>query len=181
MERNGKNEKLALIALLDNVQFHFVIQPNTERYGTAVPVVLAKDYVNEDESVVVLMGDDFIYNDDGSSELKRLIGATPDGECGLLATQVALKKGGTYGLIVHDENNYYEKIVDQPIVEDNPPSNLVNISKYILNKRVIEIAAVLAPAYNGECQLPEAVNQHVAEGGRVKVVSAQGQYLVCVA
>lgn len=177
LKHEGDDEKLTLIAPLENIQFHFVIQPSTERYGTAVPVVLAGDYVNEDESVVVLMGDDFIYNADGSSEVKRLIDATLDGECGLLAAQVILKKGGTYGLIVHDEDNYYREIVDQPTVEDNPPSNLANISKYILNKRVIDIAAALPPAYNGEYQLPEAVNRYVAEGGRVKVVSAQGQYL----
>jgi len=177
LKRNGKEEKLALIAPLENVKFHFVIQASTEKYGTAIPVALASEYVDEGESVVVLMGDDFIYNEDGSSEVKRLIESTPEDECGLLAAQVILQKGGTYGLIVHDENDYYKEIVDQPTVEDNPPSNLANISKYILNKRVIDIAGQLSPAYNGEYQLPEAVNQYVAEGGNVKVVTAQGQYL----
>lgn len=174
---NGKEDKLSLIAPLEGVKLHYIVQPGRGKYGTAIPIALASEFVNEGESVVVLMGDDFIYNADGSSEVKRLIDATPEGECGLLAAQVTLKKGGTYGLIVQDEDSYYKEIVDQPTVEDNPPSNLANISKYILNKRVIDIAAALQPAYNGEYQLPEAVNQYVAEGGRVKVTPAEGQYL----
>lgn len=177
LRRNGKEDKLPMVAPLEGVKLHFVTQPSWGKYGTAIPVVLAADYVDERESVVVLMGDDFIWNEDGSSEVKRLIEATPEGECGLLAAQVELKKGGTLGLIVKDENEYYKEIVDQPLVEDNPPSNLANISKYLLTKEVLDLAANLSPAHNGEYQLPDAVNIYVAQGGKVKVVPAQGQYL----
>jgi len=178
LRRNGKQDKLALVAPLEDVKLHFITQPTSYgKYGTAVPVALAADYVHEGESVVVLMGDDFIWNKDGSSEVARLIEATPEGSCGLLAAQVELKKGGTFGLIVQDEQGYYKEIVDQPLVEDNPPSNLANVSKYILTKQVVDAAASLPPAHNGEYQLPDAVNNFVAEGGRVKVVPAQGEYL----
>lgn len=177
LKRNGKEDKLTLIAPLEGVKLHFVVQPSYGKYGTAVPVALAADFVGENESVVVLMGDDFIWNADGSSEVRRLIKATPDGECGLLAVEAELKKGGTYGLIVKDEYDYYQKIVDQPTVQDNPPSNLINISKYVLSKEVIDSAVNVPPTYNGEYQLPEAINEYVGRGGKVKVVSAVGQYL----
>lgn len=171
----GKEDKLALIAPPAGVNFTFITQPQDGNYGTAVPVALARDYVEEDESVVVVMGDDFIYNADGSSEVARLLEQTT--EAGLLAAKVELKSGGTYGLIAHDSQGYYQRIVDQPTVADNPPSNLINISKYLLNRRILDIAAALKPAYNGEYQLPEAINQYAREGGRVKVVTALGEYL----
>ncbi|MCA9336526.1 MAG: NTP transferase domain-containing protein [Candidatus Saccharibacteria bacterium] len=176
LKRNGKADKLPLVAPLAGVKLHFITQPSYGKYGTAVPVALAADFIDEGESAVVLMGDDFIYNSDGSSEVKRLIEATPDGECGLLAAHIAQEDVGKYGVIEQDKNENYVRIVDQPAPEE-APSNLINISKYILTKEVIERAANLPPAHNGEYQLPDAINDHVAAGGNVKVVAAAGEYL----
>ena len=78
LRRKGKEDMLPLIAPL-KANMHFVTQPSYGKYGTAVPVALASDYINTDESAVVLMGDDFMYNPDGSSEVARLIAATPAG------------------------------------------------------------------------------------------------------
>jgi len=177
LRSNGKDEKLPLVLPPEGVKFHFVTQPSGGKYGTAVPVALVADRIEPGESAVVLMGDDFIWNKDGSSDVTRLIEETPEGACGLLAAQVELKRGGTFGLIVRDDAGFYKEIVDQPLVEDNPPSNLANVSKYLLTKEVIDAAAGLSPAHNGEYQLPDAVNNFVAQGGQVKVVPAQGEYL----
>ncbi len=176
LTRNGKADKLPMVAPLSGVKLHFVTQPSYGKYGTAVPVALAAEYINEGESAVVLMGDDFIYNGDGTSEVKRLIEATPEGQCGLLAAHIARESVSSYGVIEQDENGNYVRIVDQPTPEE-APSTLINISKYILSKDVIDAAANLPPAHNGEYQLPDAINQHVAGGGIVKVVAANGEYL----
>lgn len=176
LRRQGKEDKLPLIAPINGVTFHFVTQSSQGKYGTAVPVALAADYVKEGESVVVLMGDDFIYNADGSSEVARLFEATPEGDCGLLAARVPQETVSKYGVIEQDEQQHYVRIVDQPN-PDEAPSNLINISKYVLTKEVIDKAAMLPPAHNGEYQLPDAINDYVNEGGRVKVVPAQGEYL----
>jgi len=174
--RNGKENALPLIAPLRDVKLHFVTQPSYGKYGTAVPVALAADFVEEGESAVVLMGDDFIWNEDGSSEVRRLIEATPEGSCGLLAAQIPADEVSRYGVIEQDEAGNYVRIVDQPVPEE-APSNLINISKYVLTKEVIDAAAELAPAHNGEYQLPDAINDFVAKGGQVRVVPAKGQYL----
>lgn len=176
LKRNGKESLLPLVAPLKDVKLHFVTQPSYGKYGTAVPVALAADFVEPGESVVVLMGDDFIWNADGSSEVARLIAGTPDGACGLLAAEVAPETVSRYGVIERDQAGNYVRIVDQPGV-DNAPSNLINISKYVLTKEVIDAAANLPPAHNGEYQLPDAINDYVGAGGQVKVVPAQGQYL----
>lgn len=176
LRRNGKEDKLAMVAPLGGVTLHFITQPSYGKYGTAVPIALAADYVEAGESVVVLMGDDFIWNEDGSSEVARLLEATPEGSCGLLAAQVPQESVGKYGVIESDEAGNYVRIIDQPKPEE-APSNLINISKYLLTKEVIDKAAGLAPAHNGEYQLPDAINQYVGDGGQVKVVAAQGEYL----
>lgn len=176
LKRNGKEDKLPLVAPLIDVKLHFITQPSYGKYGTAVPVALAADFVEPGESVLVLMGDDFIWNQDGSSEVARLIAATPEGACGLLAAEVPRQDVSKYGVIQHDEQGNYQRIVDQPTPEE-APSSLINISKYILTKDVIDAAADLPPAHNGEYQLPDAVNNFIAQGGLVKVVPAVGQYL----
>lgn len=176
LRRNNKEDKLSLVAPLKDVKLHYIVQPSYGKYGTAVPVALAASIADEGESVVVLMGDDFIYNSDGSSEVKRLIDATPQGSCGLLAARVQESEVSRYGVIEQDENDNYVRIIDQPSVED-APSNLINISKYVLTKEVLDLTVDLTPAHNGEYQLPDAINNYVADGGTVRVVAAEGQYL----
>ena len=176
LKRKGKEDKLPLVAPLNGVKLHFITQSSYGKYGTAVPVALAAELVEPNESVVVLMGDDFIYNADGSSEVARLIESTPEYACGLLAAEVPPEMVSRYGVIEQDGAGNYLRIVDQPRPAD-APSNLINISKYVLTKEVIDMAAHLEPAHNGEYQLPDAVNQFVAQGGQVKVVPAKGQYL----
>jgi UTP--glucose-1-phosphate uridylyltransferase len=176
LRRNGKDDKLAMVAPLEGVKIHFITQPSYGKYGTAVPIALCADYVEDGESVVVLMGDDFIWNPDDSSEVARLLESTPDGHCGLLAASVPQASVGKYGVIETDEQGNYVRIVDQPAPED-APSNLINISKYVLSKEVIDRAAGLPPAHNGEYQLPDAINDFVSDGGVVKVVPAVGEYL----
>ena len=176
LRRNNKLDKLDLIAPIDGVQLHFIVQPGQGKYGTAVPIALAAPYIKDGESVVVLMGDDFIYNHDGSSEVARLLASTPEGECGLLAARVKPEEVTKYGVIEKDADGNYLRIVDQPAVQD-APSDLINISKYVLTKSVIDKTLKLTPAHNGEYQLPDAINEHVAEGGKVKVVPAEGEYL----
>ena len=93
-----------------------------------------------------------------------------------MAAQISPDEVSRYGVIEQDEQGNYIRIVDQPSIEE-APSNLINISKYVLTKEVIDAAVELPPAHNGEYQLPDAVNNFVAAGGQVKVVPARGQYL----
>ena len=175
LRRNGKEDKLSLVGPI-KAKMHFVTQPSYGKYGTAAAVALASDYIDEGESAVVLMGDDFIYNRDGSSEVARLIKATPEGECGLLAVEVPSNEVSRYGVISVDGDGNYQKIVEKPTAED-APSNLINISKYILSSQVIRLCETVEKSARGEYELPDAINIYVSGGGKMKVVPAVGQYL----
>ena len=122
------------------------------------------------------MGDDFIYNADGSSEVARLLAATPAGQCSLLSARVDPQSVSRYGVIDMDQQGNYQRIVERPAVGE-APSNLINISKYVLNKSVIEACRQLPVSPRGEYELPDAINSYVASGGQVKVVPAVGRYL----
>lgn len=168
--------ELDIVQPPERISFHYIVQSAEEKYGTATPVAIAGQYVTDDESVVVLMGDDFIYNGDGSSETARLIEATPEGACGLLAARVPKESVYKYGVVELDQNENYVQIVEKPR-PDEAPSDLINISKYVLTKDVINLATKLSPTHNGEYLLTDAINEYVATGGTVRVVPAKGEYL----
>lgn len=176
LQAKNKLDELTAIQPPEQVNFYYITQSATEKYGTATPVVLASEYIEENESVVVLMGDDFIYNPDGSSETARLIAATPEGSCGLLAAPIDPEQIFRYGVIEADDQQNYIRIVEKP-QPGQAPSNLINTSKYVLTKQAANYAAQLEPADNGEYQLPDAINSYVTDGGIVKVVPAHGEYL----
>lgn len=175
LRRAGKENLLPSVAAID-AKLYFITQPSYGKYGTAVPVSLAADYLEDGESAVVLMGDDFMYNADGSSEVARLIAATPEGQCGLMAKRVGADEISKYGVIRMDEQGNYQEIVEKPAPED-APSDMASIGKYVMTKEVIEMCAAVERSPRGEYELPDAINLLVAKGGVVKVVPAVGQHL----
>ena len=174
--KNNKQDLLPLISL-PSARFHYVIQPVGDKYGTAIPVSLVAPMIEKGESVVVLMGDDFIYNSDGSSEIARLLAATPDGGNAMLGVNVPPDQVNRYGVLQMDENNHFIKIVEKPSVE-TAPSTLINVSKYVLNYDLLTVIAKYADtAINGEYYITDPINQYISSGGSLKVVPVEGKYL----
>jgi UTP--glucose-1-phosphate uridylyltransferase len=177
LKRTGKADMLEMIRPID-AHIHFVVQPSYGKYGSAIPVALAAEYIGVDESVVVLMGDDFIYNVDGSSETARLIEATPSGQSGMLGVEVPLSDVSRYGVIETNAAHEFVSIVEKPAPAD-APSNLINVSKYVLNptmlKQICDYAATDRVA--GEYYITDPINTAVTAGETMKVVPATGIYL----
>lgn len=174
--KNGKEERIKQITPPVDIRFHFIVQPEG-KYGTAVPVSLAFAEIEEDESVVVLMGDDFIFNKDGSSDVKRLIEATPEGDCAMLGVNIARDQVGQYGVLELNDNDEFVRIVEKPTPED-APSTLINVSKYVLNHRAMKvIAEYVESSVEGEYYITDPINEYVGGGGKVHVARAKGQYL----
>lgn len=174
--RQGKEDKLPLIAPIEGVSFHFIVQPSQGKYGTAVPVGLASELIDEGESAVVLMGDDFVYNTDGTNEVERLMQAAGSGGA-MLGVNVPRDAVAKYGVLQLNQEGNYQRIVEKPSV-DEAPSTLINISKYVLPKVAIDAAATIpANPARGEYEITDVINNYVTNGGQVKVVEAQGEYL----
>ena len=177
LHRRGKDDMLPLVAPPSGVKLHFVTQPGYGKYGTAVPVGLASEYIDEGESALVLMGDDFVWNRDGSSEIARLIEAASDDGASILGVNVERDEVSKYGVLEIGERGEYKSIVEKPAPE-NAPSTLINVSKYLLPKHLIDACATVAinPA-RGEYEITDVINQFASNGGRINVVEARGEYL----
>jgi UTP--glucose-1-phosphate uridylyltransferase len=120
-------------------KFHFVKQKDSDPYGTAVPVILAKDYLRDEQAFLVLMGDDFVYQDGEQSVSKAMIdtfaasGAKALLTCVEKPTEVLSK----YGVIKSRQQGAFQ-FLDEIIEKPAPglaPSNLVNISNIFLVKK----------------------------------------------
>lgn len=165
------------LAVIDgDVTFHYIEQAANDKYGTAIPVALAAPYIATGESAVVLMGDDFIYNADGSSEVARLLAATPPGGGAMLCAQVDKSEVGRYGVVEMTDSQEYIRIIERPDPETTP-STLINISKYVMNHTLIQAAKDVQADASGEYYIIDAMNQHVKNSGVITVLPAQGQYL----
>ncbi len=173
---SGKTEYLRFISPPQGVNFYFIDQEVTTKYGTAIPVGLCFPYIKPGESVAVLMGDDFVYNADGSSELARMIAHTPPGGSSMLVTQVDMNRVREYGVIEFDPQGNFYQVIEKPEPE-NAPSNYINISKYILNYDILQAAAAYSNVeITGEYTITEPITQYVLTGGAMQVIMAQGKY-----
>src|SRR5665648_683114 len=115
LKRQGKQDKLPLVAPLEGVNIHFITQPSTGAYGTSVPVGLASEYIDDDESALVIMGDQFFLRNDGGSNAADLISMVENsGEtAGLLGVAVPEADIPKYGIIEKDADNNFVQIVEK--------------------------------------------------------------------
>lgn len=181
LRSRGKDDMLELIAPLTGVSVHFITQPMTSKYGTSIPVGLAAPYVREDESVLVIMGDQFFYREDGGSNAADLIELVGQSglSAGLFGNPVPDEDVSKFGIIEKDEQGHFVRIVEKPAQED-APSNLNNSSFYLLDKQIFELAKTTpVNPERGEYELTDAINAYVASGKKLAVGTVQGTYMEC--
>ena len=180
-----KNNKLELYdsikQLHQKANFHFVRQPDAENYGTAVPVQLAKEYLKDEEAFLVLMGDDFIYNHNGHSEVAAMIKTFEESGAKGLVTCIEkpeemLHRYGIAKLASENNFRYLQALIEKP-APGAAPSNLANISKYILPKTIFDLISVQQPnPQSGELYITDTVSQ-LALTEKVVVHQPSGEYL----
>jgi len=182
LERMGKMDKYVdLSKLHTKAKFTFVNQTASDPYGTATPLRLAKPYVQDDEAFVMLMGDDFIYNRDESSETAKMIEYFNRSNSSALASFIKRPKEllVKYGVAeVKSENNfeYLVNIVEKP-EPGKEPSDLCNISKYIFTPKIFESLdrQVINPVHN-EWLITDTISL-LAQSDSVVVFPTAGEYL----
>lgn len=182
LRQEGKEAALASIAP-PSVNLHYIEQDNSPgaKLGSAIPVWLCREYIEPDEHVLVLMGDDFIYNQDGSSETARLVAeAAAKNGSAMLGVEVPQDAVSHYGVIAQHEVNghlQFDEIQEKPSVEA-AKSNLINVSKYVFAASFFAyLDHCIEQEQTGEYYITDAINAFVADGNPLFVVPAQGKYL----
>ncbi len=184
LETKGKLKELEeLKKLSTKANFHFVVQSPSLPYGTAVPVMLCEQYIEPGEQVLVIMGDQFIYNKDGSSEVAHLMeqveasGVTS----GMGVVHVPKEEVYKYGIVEvehHDHKQFFKRIVEKPKPEE-ALSTFNNLSLYIFDTEMLGCLQHIKPT-NGEYYVTDALNIYVGElGKQLAVVTTKGDYLDC--
>ena len=179
----GKSDKLSLAdTSREGLTIHFYAQKDVDnRYGSAEPVAQVVREFGINEPCVILMGDDFVYNADGSSDLARLMETIEDdSDSAMLATEIPMEDVERYGVLKVDDG-LLSGIYEKPKKED-APSNLINISKYIMSAELLQRIVKYCDEndfgpQDQEYLITDPIIDHIKAGGKIHVLPAKGQYL----
>ncbi|GIK83817.1 MAG: UTP--glucose-1-phosphate uridylyltransferase [Patescibacteria group bacterium] len=182
MEKLGKADRYskAEVRFPEHVKFRFVTQTIADRYGTAIPVELARKYLEGEDAFLVFMGDDFIYNPNTieAAEMIRLFEMS--GAQGLVTCITKPEEElYRYGVAQTRKDNgftFLTNLVEKPVT-GTAPSNLINISKYIFTPKIFEILEKQGPdAQSGEYYVTDTATA-LAQQNLVVIYTPEGRYL----
>ncbi len=176
------------VALYDQVaqlhqqaKFTFIRQPDSAAYGTATPVQLAEKMLKNEKAFFVFMGDDFLFNANGFSESEAMLKLfeKSHGAGVITCVEKPKKEISRYGVVKmkqKDNLRFLESIIEKPTIEE-APSNLVNISKYILTPKIFAIIKKQRLHPNShELYITDSVTT-LARSDKVAIYTPRGNYL----
>lgn len=178
----GKSDRLELAKTLpEDVTIHYTVQDPAGKYGTAVPIAMVVEEYSLDEPVLVFMGDDFIWNPGGQSAAEALIKAVGDSDdSAILGVEIEKDKVEKYG-VLSEKDGKLVSVVEKP-TPDKAPSNLINVSKYIMSpellKRIVKYVAEndFGPK-DQEYMVTDPIDDFIKDGGVMRVAPTNGEYL----
>lgn len=178
----GKENRLELAKTLpSNVKIHYIQQDPAGKYGTAVPVAMAVEEYNIDEPVLVFMGDDFIWNPGGKSAAESLLEAVQDtNDSATLGVEIPRDQVEKYG-VFRMEGDKLVEVIEKPKT-DAAPSNLINVSKYILSPKLLQEVVKYVSEHDfgpkdQEYLITDPIDTYLQQGGVMRVARAEGEYL----
>lgn len=146
----------------------FVRQQHALGLGHAV--WCARNFIEEDESFVVILADEMIKTPGGF--IKHMINVYENTGMNLIAvSEIEKNKTKSYGIIDplgaaqnigNDKYVQIKNMVEKPNPED-APSNYAIIGRYILNSKIFKYIESAKPSVNNEIQLTDAMRGMLAE------------------
>lgn len=182
LQQKGAVEQLQAVKPPEGVNFHFIEQESPDgAYGTTVPVWSCRDIVEPDEAVLVIMGDQCLWREDGGSDVADLAAAVEARQtnAGMVAVPVPKDQVHYYGIVAYDDAKNFSHIADKPKTEE-APSNLNNASIYLVPSSFWEfVQADMERPHTGEYLITDVLNDFAAAQNTVAVYEAKGTYLDC--
>ncbi len=178
----GKADRLKLAKTLpDDVTIHYTVQDPAGKYGTAVPIAMVVKEYNLNESVLVFMGDDFIWNPDGESAAASLINSLEAStDSAILGVEIDKNDVEKYGVLSAKDGKLVG-VVEKPTPEE-APSNLINVSKYIMSPELLQTIVNYVNTHDfgpldQEYLVTDPIDEFIRNGGVMRVAPTSGQYL----
>lgn len=178
----GKEDRLKLAKTLpDGVKIHYTSQDPSDKYGTAVPIAMVVEEYNLNEPVLVFMGDDFVWNPGGESSAEALIKSIKNpNESAILGVEIDRKDVEKYGVLSAKDGKLID-VVEKP-KPDDAPSNLINVSKYIMSPTLLKKIVKYVNENNfgpkdQEYMVTDPIDEYINEGGTMRIATTKGEYL----
>jgi UTP--glucose-1-phosphate uridylyltransferase len=180
----GQPERYEPIACLhEQARFTFIEQPrDATRYGTAIPAILAADFIDGDDFFLIA-GDDLLLRGDGGSDLAGLAAArtaagTP---AALAAATVPGREARRYGIFPPRATAHGHELLDDIIEKpDQYPqaTAYINISRALLPGDAVPYFQKLTPAASGEYQATDAITAFARDHDTL-IHPVDGRYYDC--
>ncbi len=178
----GKMDLLYEVQKSSKLNIHYIRQKEPKGLGHAI--WCARKFIG-DEPFAVLLGDDIVKAD--TPCLKQMIDQYNRYNASILGIQTVKEdQVSRYGIVdgtqMSDRLYNVSKLIEKPKQEE-APSNLAIMGRYILTPRIFDILETLQPGAGGEIQLTDAIaelNKHEAvyaydfEGTRYDVGEKMG-------
>lgn len=165
LEQKKKKAELKEVAAIGKLaKFAFVRQAKPMGDGHAV--LSAIPFIDQDEPIAVLFGDDII--DGKVPALKQLMDAYERYQDPVIALhQVPKEMVSSFGVIdgkkVNKNTWEISRFVEKPPVS-KAPSDLVAIGRYILTPEIFKLLKKQKPGNDGEIRLANAFEDHIKNG-----------------
>jgi len=173
----GKNEQADMVRNIvpPHVECIFVRQP--EQLGLGHAVLCAERAVAGDP-FAVLLADDFLtgYAPGVTADLVGAFEKTGNSQISVIQVDEAYIS--QYGVIIPSANGHgVIGMVEKPR-QDEAPSNLASIGRYILTSDIFDLLRTLPVGSGGEIQLADALNLH-AQDGLLEAIRLKGVRFDC--
>jgi len=183
-EQMGSAKKYEAIENLhQKARFTFVTQRDVDGYGTAVPVRLAKQYLQKEEAFLFLTGDDFMYHPNGETEAGALVELWEATKAAAVisAREVDPEQTSRYGIIETEERDghrFMRSLIEKP-AQGTTDSRLANISKYVLTPAIFPfLHGQAVDSGSGEFYITDTLLS-LSKEHSVAVHVPKGEYLDC--
>lgn len=173
---HNKLDLLEEVRRVANIKVHYIRQQHMRGLGDAI--LCAKDFI-DGEPFGVILGDDLVYNGDGTPALGQLLEQYDKTGATIVGCQMVRKEQvSSYGIIkgeATDDPNLVrvEDMVEKPKVEE-APSRLAALGRYVITPEVFEILEHTKPGKGGEIQLTDALRV-MAHNGNVFAYNFKGK------
>ena len=177
LHSKGKNEQADMVRNIVPPHVECIFVRQAEQLGLGHAVLCAERAV-AGEPFAVLLADDFLtdYAPGVTADLVDAFEKTGNSQLSVMPVDEA--DISQYGVIIPSANGHgVIGMVEKPR-QDEAPSNLASIGRYILTPDIFDTLRTLPAGSGGEIQLADALNFH-AQNGLLEAIELNGKRFDC--
>ena len=177
LHSKGKNEQADMVRNIVPPHVECIFVRQAEQLGLGHAVLCAERAV-AGEPFAVLLADDFLtdYTPGVTADLVGAFEKTGNSQLSVMPVDEAYIS--QYGVIIPSSDGHGVLGVVEKPRQDEAPSNLASIGRYILTPDIFDTLRTLPAGSGGEIQLADALNFH-AQNGLLEAIELNGKRFDC--